>query len=77
MDQKEVIELASQLGCLTEEQFIDLFKITPSTARTWRNTRRAPMPILIGNRHLYPLDAIKKELEARVRAPRNTKSVIA
>lgn len=70
-------ELAKQLDCLTERQFIDLFKITLLTARAWRQRHKAPLPVLIGNTYLYPLDAIREELEIRKKDPRGSSKVLA
>jgi len=65
-------EIARSLDCITEQEFCDLFKITPSTAVGWRQRSQAPLPILIGNNFLYPLKAIKAEMENRVRQPKTT-----
>jgi hypothetical protein len=70
-------DLAKQLDCLTEEQFTELFKITPLTARAWRQRHKAPLPVLIGNTYLYPLAAIKDELEMRKKDPRESSRVLA
>jgi hypothetical protein len=69
-------DLANQLDCITEAQFTELFSITPSTARAWRQRHKAPLPVLIGNTYLYPLDAIRAELEARKKSPRGSMGVL-
>jgi len=70
-------DLARQLDCITETQFTELFKITPSTARAWRQRHKAPLPVLIGNAYLYPLDAIRAELKARSKNPIGNIGVLA
>ena len=70
-------ELANQLDCITESQFTELFSITSSTARAWRQRHKAPLPVQIGNTYLYPLDAIRAELEARKKSPRGNMGVLA
>jgi hypothetical protein len=56
--------LADDLGCLTEDDFMLLAKVTPSTAEAWRKRRQGPDYIRIGNRVLYPRAAVAKHLES-------------
>jgi len=63
-------EIARELDCLTEQEFCELLQITPLTAQGWRQSSKAPLPVLIGNAYFYPISAIKEEMALRVRKPR-------
>ena len=67
-------EIARKLECVTEQEFITLFGITPSTAKAWRTRGTAPLPVRIGTRYLYPLAAIKAVITERTRAPKESHS---
>lgn len=71
---KEVdeVSIARSLDALTETEFCEMFKITALTARSWRQRGIAPLPVLMGNTYIYPLEAIKAEMQNRVRQPRST-----
>lgn len=60
-------KLASDLGCMIEEDFCQLFAVTPNTLRAWRNRGKAPRPVLIGNRYFYPLAAIRQVIIERTK----------
>jgi len=66
------VAIARSLDALTENEFCQMFKISPYTARRWRQTGQAPLPVLLGNTFIYPLEAIKAEMQNRVRLPRAT-----
>ena len=55
--------LAERLDCILEEDFHLLAEITPGTAQAWRNRGRGPAYVLLGNRFLYPFNAVVKHLE--------------
>lgn len=56
--------LADRLDCLIEEDFQLLAEITPGTAEAWRKRRKGPDYIRIGNRVLYPRQAVAKHLDS-------------
>jgi hypothetical protein len=61
--------IADALGCITEEDFQMLAKITASTEEAWRKRGLAPEYIRLGNRVLYTHAAVGKRLESLKRAP--------
>lgn len=62
-DNPRVVALADALDCLTEADFRALAKIKPSTAEAWRKRGHGPAYILLGNRVLYPKEALRKYLK--------------
>lgn len=62
--------IARSLDCITEKEFQALLGITEKTMIGWRQTGKAPLPVLIGNSYFYPLAAIKEEMALRTRKPR-------
>ena len=61
-------EMATRLDCLTEHDLMLLAGITSSTAEAWRKRGTGPGYVLIGNRYLYPRQAVQSYMEDRVRA---------
>lgn len=59
--------LASLLDCMTEQDLCALFAITPGTAEAWRKRRKGPSYALVGNRVLYPRQAVREFLERQIR----------
>lgn len=55
--------LAERLDCIIEEDFHLLAEITPGTAYAWRQRKRGPAYVLLGNRVLYPCQAVATHLE--------------
>ena len=64
--------IVSRLDCISEAEFCQLFQVTPTTAKTWRNRGVAPLPIRLGNAYFYPIEAIKHEMTVRVKKRRRT-----
>jgi hypothetical protein len=62
--------IVTRLDCITENEFCELFQVTPKTAKHWRNRGIAPLPIRLGNAYFYPLEAIKSEMTVRVKKRR-------
>lgn len=54
--------LADSLDCLTEEDLILLTRTTPGTVMAWRKRGKGPVYILVGNRFLYPRQAVAEFL---------------
>jgi hypothetical protein len=71
-DVVDEVAIARALDSITEQEFCKMFKVTPLTARRWRQSGIAPLPVLLGNTFIYPLSAIKEEMQNRVREPRST-----
>ncbi len=73
-----VRELAERFDCMTEEDFLQLAKISSVTALDWRNRRRGPAFIRLGNRVFYPNKAVQSHLEmlTRERVPNMGKSLL-
>jgi hypothetical protein len=69
-DDPAVAELARSLDCLTEGDLCKLTGATPSTVEAWRKRHTGPDYTLIGNTFLYPREALKEFLHARVRKMR-------
>lgn len=67
MDIEHQRKLASDLGCMIEEDFCQLFVLKHNTIKAWRNRGKAPRPVLIGNRYLYPLAAIRQVIIDRTK----------
>ena len=59
--------LADKLDCLTETDIMLLGKLTQSTVEAWRKRGQGPAYILLGNRYLYPRQAVQKYLEGITR----------
>jgi hypothetical protein len=68
----DIRAIVSRLDCISEAEFCQLFQVTPTTAKTWRNRGVAPLPIRLGNAYYYTLDSIKKELTVRAKKRRRT-----
>ena len=66
-EQARLSEMATRLDCLTEHDLMLLAGITPKTAESWRRRGNGPGYVLIGNRYLYPRQAVQKYMEDRVR----------
>ena len=59
--------LADKLDCLTETDIMLLGKLSQSTVEAWRKRGQGPAYILLGNRYLYPRQAVQKYLEGITR----------
>ena len=59
--------IADKLDCLTEADFILLANASPNTVEAWRKRGTGPAYILLGNRYLYPRQAVQKYLEGITR----------
>lgn len=55
--------LADKLDCLTEADFTLLADASPSTVEAWRKRGTGPAYILLGNRYLYPRNAVSEYLK--------------
>ncbi|GAA4854538.1 hypothetical protein GCM10023332_02520 [Luteimonas vadosa] len=64
--------IADYLECFLEEDFRLLAGATQSTIEAWRKRGKGPAYIRLGNRILYPRDAVADHLKSlsRERAPR-------
>lgn len=62
-DGDRVAALADSLDCITEADMMALAKIKRSTAESWRKRGQGPAHILLGNRVLYPKEALRKYLK--------------
>lgn len=60
--------IADKLDCLTETDIMLLGKLSRSTVEAWRKRGQGPAYILLGNRYLYPREAVAKHLESLVRS---------
>jgi len=69
-DLDRVRELARSLDCLPEEDLCLLARIAPATAEAWRKRGRGPAYVLVGNRYLYPKQALSDFLHTLVRERR-------
>lgn len=63
-----LIELAEKLDCFTESDLMLLGKLSHSTVEAWRKRGQGPAYILLGNRYLYPRQAVAEFLQGQVRA---------
>ena len=59
-------ELADDLGCFTELDFLFLTDTTPLTVEAWRKRRTGPDWVRIGNRVFYPKQGVKDFLQNRL-----------
>ena len=60
-------QLADSLGCIVESDLCLLAGILPATAEDWRKRGRGPAYILVGNKYLYPRDALTQYLSGKTR----------
>lgn len=65
-----VSALAQSLDCIAEPDFCLLADITQSTAESWRKRGKGPAYVLIGNRYLYPRQAVADFVQSKVRERR-------
>lgn len=56
--EKDRRKLAMQMGLISEEQLIELAKITPKTAEDWRKRSTGPRHKLFGNAYFYLLEDV-------------------
>ena len=66
-DPQRLSQLAESIDCFTEEDFLLLGEIKPSTAEAWRKRGGGPAYVLLGNRYLYPKTAVKAFVQSLVR----------
>lgn len=69
-DQDRIRTLAQSVDCLAEADFCLLAKITSTTAENWRKRGKGPAYVLIGNRYLYPRQAVADFVASNVRERR-------
>jgi hypothetical protein len=69
-------DLVSQLGCVTEEDYVALSGKKLVSVRNERSLGLGPPHIKIGKRILYPLVELKKYLEAHTVRPESAPSLI-
>lgn len=62
--------LAEKLGCVVDDDVCALARVKPSTTEAWRKRGDGPPYVLFGNRPLYPIEALRKFLEGKVRERR-------
>ena len=62
----QVSALAQSLDCIAEHDLCLLAKITPATAESWRKRGKGPAYVLIGNRYLYPRQAVVEFMRSKV-----------
>ena len=67
--------LARSLDFFTEEDFASLAGIKASTAEAWRKRGKGPRFVRLGNRVLYPRDAVLEHLRSLERT--RTGSLVA
>lgn len=60
-------EMATRMGYITEEKFIDLAGITASTAEAWRKRGQGPEYSLLGNKYYYSYDSVADTLAGKQR----------
>ena len=68
---ERLVELARQLNCMLETDLMLLGKLSHSTVTAWRKRGQGPAYILLGNRYLYPIQAVAEFLEGQVRSRSN------
>jgi hypothetical protein len=62
-----VQEMASRMGYITEEEFIDLAGITACTAEAWRKRGQGPDYALLGNKYYYSYESVADTLAGKQR----------
>lgn len=73
-DIERIRGMADSLDCLLEDDFRMLAGATQSTVEAWRKRGLGPAYIRLGNRVLYPRDAVAEHLKSLIRernAPRS------
>lgn len=55
-------EMAARLDCFIEEDFQMLAGVTAATCTAWKKRGTGPAYILLGNRYLYPRQAVADHL---------------
>lgn len=65
-------QMADRLNCFIEEDFEALAGITPLTREAWRKRGTGPAGIRLGNRYLYPHEAVANHLKSLIRGPTAT-----
>jgi hypothetical protein len=63
----DVSALAKELDCFIEQELCVLCDIKAVTAEKWRKTHTGPAYIMVGNRVLYPKDAVRAFLARKIR----------
>lgn len=69
-EQNRVRVLAESLDCLTDKDLQLLADAEEATTESWRKRGKGPAYILIGNRYLYPRQAVAEWLQANIRERR-------
>lgn len=67
MQEARLQALADKLDCLTEADFTLLADASPNTVEAWRKRGTGPAYILLGNRYLYPRNAVSEFLKSITR----------
>ena len=60
-------DIAQSVDCLTEPDLCLLAGITSTTAENWRKRGKGPAYVLIGNRYLYPRQAVVEFVASNLR----------
>ena len=68
--QDRIRALAQSLDCIAEPDLCLLADITPKTAESWRKRGSGPAYVLIGNRYLYPRQAVAEFVSSNLRERR-------
>lgn len=66
-DIERIRRMADSLDCLLEDDFRLLAGATRGTVEAWRKRGQGPAYIRLGNRVLYPRDAVSEYLRSIVR----------
>jgi len=65
--EQDARQVLNDLGYITQDQFVALAGVLPSTAAAWRKRGEGPSYALVGNRYAYPVAAIKTWLDSQLR----------
>lgn len=69
-EQERIRALAQSVDCIAEPDLCLLADITPNTAESWRKRGKGPAYVLIGNRYLYPRQAVAEFVSSNLRERR-------
>lgn len=59
--------LAEALECMLDEDLQELAQVTEGTTENWRRRGLGPEYALVGNRYLYPREAVLKFVRSRIK----------
>jgi hypothetical protein len=66
-DDAHIRALAESLECVLDADLCALARVKPSTTEAWRKRGIGPPYVLLGNRYLYPREALRKHLSRMLR----------